>query len=75
MRVRQDTELGSLGISALVEAGFCGPNCGLSDIDVRVTEVGELFDVSFYDMSTLVGSHSRFYQEIKDAYSQRSEGV
>jgi hypothetical protein len=64
----QDSEIGRLGLSALVNSGFCGPPCGLSESKVRVDSAGEDFTVRFYDMSIRVSpGNTRYYNELKAA--------
>ena len=66
----QDSEIGRLGLLALVRSGFCGPSHDLSDLKVRVDTAGgspEVFTVNFYDMSIRVSPGNRYYNELKVA--------
>jgi len=69
----QDSKIGRLGLLALVSLGFCGPPCGLSDLNVRVDtaeDSPEVFTVNFYDMSGRVDSSNRYYGELRAAIEE-----
>lgn len=62
--VGQDTRLGTLGLYALLDAGFCGPPYDLSDLSVRLYLVGDNVNVNFYDMTCTVEASSKYYEEM-----------
>ncbi len=62
--VKQNSELGRLGLSTLVAKGFAGPNYSLDDLDIQLTKNGESIDISFYDMSCSLSSSDKNYKEI-----------
>lgn len=62
--VGQNTELGSLGLSCLLEKGFCGPNYDLSDCNVGFYLLGDNISISFYDMFCVVRPKEKYYDEM-----------
>ncbi|MCL5018742.1 MAG: hypothetical protein M1416_03195 [Candidatus Pacearchaeota archaeon] len=62
--VKQNSELGQLGLSALVHKGFAGPNYSLDDLDISVTKNLDSLEISFYDMSCTLNSKDKNYNEI-----------
>jgi len=64
-KVKQNSELGGLGLSALFNKGFAGPNYSLDDLDLTIIKVGESIEVSFYDMSCFINPQDKNYSEFK----------
>ena len=70
VEVSQDSELGHLGLCALVAKGFCGPPYDLSDLSVSLSRFRTgLIRVDFYDMTTSVGPKDKYYQQIDELLS------
>lgn len=67
VEVPQDSELGHLGLCALVARGFCGPPYDLS-VGFTRHDTG-LICIDFYDMSTSVAPDSKNYQRMSDLFS------
>jgi hypothetical protein len=61
--MKQDSPLGSLGMSALAEK-FCGPAYDLSDLLVGFFKIGDSVNVSFYDMDVYIKPIDRLYPSI-----------
>ena len=66
--VSQESGFGSLGLSALLENGICGPPFDLSDCSVWVENYNEHLEVSFYDMKSSVRKDGKYYQKILDYF-------
>ena len=69
-KVTQDSEIGRLGLSALVSSGFCGPPCDLSGLKVRVDVTGDYLRVGLDDISLNVGPDNRHYLKLKAAIEE-----
>jgi len=64
IEVKVDSELGKLGINALIRKGFCGPNYDISDVPVRIYDLGDCIQVSHWDMSVLFNGNDKYYKHI-----------
>jgi hypothetical protein len=64
IKIDQNSDLGSLGLAALLDKGYCGPNYDLSDVKVYFQKMGEMIYVSFWDMNTFIKSGDKYYNEI-----------
>ena len=65
--VSQKSELGSLGMLCLCDAGFAGPNYDISDSPVYFFPILEnSIEVTLYDMETTIDPNNKYYSEISD---------
>jgi len=68
--VSQESELGKLGLSVLLDRGFCGPPYDLSDYSVWIWNYEKSFRIDFYDMNCDVTQSSKFYSKMKKTYEK-----
>lgn len=66
--VSQRSDLGSLGLWALMDAGFCGPNHDLGDLSVSIYKGSKNYSIHFYYRDCDVGKDHKLYNKIDEAY-------
>jgi len=64
LRFLKKTPLGRAGLSALSDKGFVGPNCDLSNVQVRLSQFEDHIGIDFYGMPTCVYPGDRPYNEM-----------
>jgi len=64
IEVKVDSELGKLGINALIRKGFCGLNYDISDVPVIIYDLGDCIQISHWDMRVLFNGNDKNYKDI-----------
>lgn len=65
--------MGQTGLSALLDKGFCGPNYDLSDQSVMISEMGDSYNIEFWDMECSVQEGNKYYSKIRDYFESSNK--